>query len=179
MIYLVRHAEPAAGWGHHDNPGLSDHGKGQAEAVAIKLKNMGATKAVTSPMARCVETAKPFERLIETHARIEARVGEIQTPPDVGDRVTWLRSAMSGKWEEMGEGYTSWRSNALDAVAQMPQGTAVFSHYVAINAIVSLIDRDDRVHVFSPGHCSITVIDIKGREFHVSERGEETALSPL
>ena len=179
MIYLVRHAEPAAGWGHHQNPGLSELGRGQAEAAAHKLQEFGAAKAVTSPMARCIETAKPFEKLVETHARIEPRVGEIQTPSDIEDRVAWLRQSMSGEWSEMGSTYLDWQSTAYNAILTMDDETAVFTHYVAINAIVGQAEQDPRVHVFSPGHCSITMLVKNESELLVTKKGDETALPPL
>ena len=40
--------------------------------------------------------------------------------------------------------------------------TAVFSHYVAINAVVSHLLADDRVLAFRPDHTSITVLETDG-----------------
>ena len=61
MIFLIRHGEAAASWGDHPDPGLSDLGRGQAEAVSGILEKLGATSAISSPMQRCRETAQPFE----------------------------------------------------------------------------------------------------------------------
>ena len=63
MIYFVRHGEAAAGWGEHPDPGLSDKGWIQAEAVAKRLIGLDIQQVFTSPMARCQETASAFADL--------------------------------------------------------------------------------------------------------------------
>lgn len=156
MIFLVRHGEAAAGWGDHPDPGLSDLGRAQAESVSKTLRGLGAKHAICSPMQRCRETAAPFARLINGPLKIEPSVSEIVTPEGVKDRVSWLRDLMSGQWpDEM----AAWREEALGAVDALPAGIAVFSHFVAINAIVGKVTGNEDVLVFRPGHCSVTVLE--------------------
>ncbi|MDP3739628.1 MAG: histidine phosphatase family protein, partial [Hyphomonadaceae bacterium] len=71
--------------------------------------------------------------------------------------------------------YDTWRANALAAVDKVQDETAVFSHFVAINAIVGLLTGDDRVVVFRPGHCSITKLARRGGKLVVTELGSEAA----
>ncbi|MEZ5939213.1 MAG: histidine phosphatase family protein [Hyphomonadaceae bacterium] len=175
MIYLVRHGEPESGWGDAPDPGLSGPGKAQAEAVAQMLAEAGARTAVTSPLARCRQTAAPFERLLETHARLEPSVGEVRTPAGLTDRPAWLRDVMAGSWAEAGEALEGWRRRVLAAVEAVPGDTAVFTHFVAINAVVSLLTGDERVLVFRPGHCSVTRLERSGGRLHVAELGAEAA----
>lgn len=175
MVWLIRHGEPAAGWGDHPDPGLSPLGLAQAEATARVLAEAGAKRAVTSPLARCRETARSFEKLLETHARIEPGVGEIITPPGIGDRPAWLKGMMQGTWPEAGDAFETWRRGVLAAVERCPPDTAVFSHFVAINALVGLLTGDDRVLVFRPGHCSITKLERRGGRLVVVELGSEAA----
>jgi broad specificity phosphatase PhoE len=174
MIYLIRHGEPAAGWGEAKDPGLSDLGRRQAEAAAQLLWDAGAHRPVTSPLARCRETARAFERQMETHARIEPAVGEVKEPAGVADRAAWLKQAMGGTWVEAG--LEAWARSVLAAVEAMPDHSAVFSHFVAINAVVGLLEGDERVLVFKPGHCSITKLERRAGKLHVVERGQEGAL---
>lgn len=174
MIYLVRHGEPAAGWGEAKDPGLSNLGKRQAETAARLLSEAGARRPTTSPLARCRETARPFERLLETHARIEPAVGEVKEPTGVEDRAAWLKGAMGGSWAEAG--LEAWAQSVLAAVEAMPDDSAVFSHFVAINAVVGQLSGDDCVLTFRPGHCSITKLERVGGKLHVAERGQEGAL---
>lgn len=175
MIYLIRHGEPAASWGAHPDPGLTELGARQAAAAAETLAKAGAKRAITSPLARSRETAAQFEKLMETHARIEAGVGEIITPKGIADRSVWLQGVMAGSWSAADDTLQAWRKSVLAAVEKLPDDTAVFSHFIAINVIVGLLTGDDRVVVFKPGHASITKIDRRGGKLVVAERGAEAA----
>lgn len=179
MIYLVRHGEAAASWGNHPDPGLSELGRKQAEAAAGALVSLGARSAVCSPMQRCRETAAAFEQLAGVTAAIEPVVSEIETPEGIGDRVTWLQAYMAGTWDVEGAAHDAWRRQIAEALALLPDNTAVFSHFVAINAVVSLIDHDARTTVFRPGHCSITRVDFGGAVPRVVEYGSQAATRVL
>ncbi|MEQ1783624.1 MAG: histidine phosphatase family protein, partial [Hyphomonadaceae bacterium] len=69
----------------------------------------------------------------------------------------------------------AWRQSVLAAVEKMPDQTAVFSHFVAINVIVGLLTNDDRVVVFKPGHASITKLARVGGKLKVVALGPEAA----
>jgi broad specificity phosphatase PhoE len=45
------------------------------------------------------------------------------------------------------------------AAVSRHSGTAVFSHFVAINAVVSLLTGQDEVIVHRPDHASITTLE--------------------
>lgn len=175
MIYLIRHGEPAGSWGAHPNPGLTELGASQAAAAAEAVARLGAKNAIVSPLQRCRETAAPFEKLRETHARIEPAVGEIVTPPGIEERAAWLKSVMAGRWTGLGPALDEWRGGVLGAIEGLPDGTAVFSHFVAINVIVGSLSQDDRVVIFRPGHCSITRLVRRGGKLEVAELGAEAA----
>jgi broad specificity phosphatase PhoE len=175
MIYLIRHGEPAASWGAHPNPGLNKLGARQAFAAAEELAKLGAKRAITSPLARSRETAAPFEKLMETHARIDAGVGEIITPDGIAGRSAWLQGVMAGTWTDTDAALGSWRTSVLAAVEQLPDETAVFSHFIAINVIVGLLTGDDRVVVFKPGHASITKLERRGGKLAIVQLGSEAA----
>lgn len=179
MIYLVRHGEAAAGWGDHADPGLSALGRKQAEAVASHLREAGVRAAVKSPMQRCRETAAAFENLTGLEAPVEPRISEIETPRGLDDRAAWLRGVMAGRWDEAGHDFTSWRKAALDAVSELPDGTAVFSHFIAINAIAGLLEGREEVIVFRPGHCSVTRLERAASGLNVAEWGSEAATRVL
>jgi len=172
MIFLVRHGEAAAGWGEHKDPGLSALGLEQAEAAARTLAEAGAIRAVASPLLRCRETARPFERLVEAHTRIEPDVGEIREPPGVDDRAAWLATVMSGVWSDH-SGFDQWRAAALAAVKRCPDNTAIFTHFIAINAIVGLLAGDDRVVSFRPANGSITSLQRTPGGLKVLQLGED------
>lgn len=175
MIYLIRHGEPAGSWGAHPNPGLTELGARQAAAAAETVARLGAKTAIVSPLQRCRETAAPFEKLRETHARIEPAVGEVITPPGIEDRAAWLKSVMAGRWTGLGPAFDDWRAGVMGAVEKLPGETAVFSHFIAINVIVGLLSGDDRVVIFRPAHCSITKLVRRGGKLSIAELGVEAA----
>jgi broad specificity phosphatase PhoE len=175
MIYLVRHGEPAAGWGAHPNPGLSDLGHRQAFATAEFLAQAGAKRAIVSPLQRCRETAAPFEKLMETHARIEPAVGEVITPPGIEDRASWLKSVMADRWTRLGPDFDNWRAGIMAAVEKVQDDATVFSHFIAINVVVGMLTGDDRVVIFRPAHCSFTKLERRGGKLAIAELGSEAA----
>lgn len=177
MIYLVRHGEAAAGWGDHPDPGLSDLGHKQAEAVGRALLGLGANHLICSPMQRCRETASPLAAMLDRPAHIVPAISEIITPPGISDRVTWLRDLMAGTWPP---NMDEWCRAAYDAVVALPDGTAVFSHFVAINAIAGQITGRKDVLIFKPGHCSVTVLEqTPAGKLQVKSWGEEAATRVL
>lgn len=172
MIYFVRHGEAASAWGEHPDPGLSDKGWIQAEAVAKRLIALDISSAMTSPMTRCQETASAFADLTGKTLSIEPTVTEIPTPNDVEDRRTWLRDLMAGDWETVPEQVTKWRTDLLNTVTNLPNNTVVFSHFIAINAIVGHLTGAPAVTVFRPNYCSITVLERNGSDISLVEKGE-------
>lgn len=185
-VYMIRHGKPSATWGDHDDdPGLDETGQAQARAAAEALLALPPEqrpgKVVSSPLRRCRETAQPFAEALGVELIIDPRVGEIPTPRAVAhaDRGAWLRNAFAGRWNEIvGDlDYEDWRRGVAAAVAAYPD-TAVFSHYVAINAAVSTAEGGDLVMGFRPDHCSISVFEA-GPELVIVERGREAATSVL
>ena len=186
-IYLIRHAKPAAGWGgHDDDPGLDEAGKAQAQAIAEALMalppDQRPTKVVSSPLRRCRETAEPFAQALGVAVEIDPHVGEIPTPkalhPD--ERGPWLQRAFTGRWAEtQGDlDYDQWRRAVAMAIAARGN-TAVFSHFVAINAVLSLLAGEDSVITFRPDHTSMTVLEVGQGGLALVERGREAATSVL
>ena len=74
--------------------------------------------------------------------------------------------------------YDVWRRGVAETVRGYP-GTAVFSHYVAINAAVSTALDDDRVMGFRPDHCSIQTFEASADGLVLIEKGREAATSVL
>ncbi len=173
MIYLIRHGQAAASWGEHPDPGLSDTGQSQAKSVAEYLSSNPIESVISSPMARCQETASYFAARSGLELAIEPRVTEIPTPEQVVDRVPWLRDLMSGEWGDAPLIVTDWRKALLEKIASLPDNTAVFTHFVAINAVVGHLENTDTVTVFRPNYCSVTTLERTGGELHVKGRGEE------
>jgi len=186
-LYLIRHGRPASIWGGaDDDPGLDETGHAQALATAERLLALPAARrpggVASSPLRRCRETAQPLADALGVNVHIVPAVGEIPTPAGLESaaRPTWLRQALSGRWDEISGDldYDLWRREVTGAVAARP-GWAMFSHFVAINAVLSLIGGDDRVIGFRPDHASVTTLEIGKGGLVVIERGREAATGVL
>lgn len=179
MIFFVRHGEAEAGWGSAPDPGLSDLGHKQAEAVAAQLASHPVSSILSSPMQRCRETSSPFAKTSGLTATIEPAVTEIPTPEGLDDRVTWLRGFMAGEWDAAPPVVSEWRSALLDRLEKIEDGTVVFSHFIAINTIVGHLMGSEKVTTFRPGHCSVTVLHRENGKLAVQTLGSEAATKIL
>lgn len=172
-LYLIRHGEPASGWGDADpDPGLSGLGLAQAAHAAATLRGLGVARSLTSPLRRCVETAAAFAREAGRPAVIEPAVREVPTPAGVADRHAWLAAVMAGRWSAFPD-LAPFRAGILEALRAPTVDTAIFTHYVAINAAVSAAQGRDEVMVFRPAHASITILSNDGGVLLLVEAGAE------
>lgn len=166
-VHLVRHGRAAAGWDTDPNPPLDELGKQQALEVAKHFSAGPTMQIISSPLLRCQQTAFPLATLWNADVGIEPAVAEIPSPSgyDLSNRVGWLRNAMAGTWSELakdsGETYARYRDSVVDAVAQLPTDTVVFSHFIAINVIVGHALGDDAMVIAHLDNCSVTVVDVE------------------
>jgi len=180
-IFLIRHGEPVSSWGEAAaDPGLSEAGKGEAEAAARTLAARGPLAVVTSPMLRCRETASPFERLRGVAARIEPRVSEVVAPGGITDRRAWLRDnfawapgSTTRSWASVDPALRAWHDEVLAAIHALDHDSAVFSHFIAINAIVTAATGNPNTIGCRPGFASITELMREGDALTLIAHGEE------
>jgi len=186
-LYVIRHGKPSATWGgDDDDPGLDETGHAQARAARDWLMALPPAerpaKVVSSPLRRCRETAQPTADALGVEIEIDPRVGEIPTPAALSleERGPWLRKSFAGTWAEI-EGdldYDSWRREIAASLVRRGQ-TAVFSHYVATNAVVSELLGVPQVLAFRPDHTSITVLETDGATLTLVEKGREATTGVL
>ena len=186
-IYLIRHGKPSATWGgHDDDPGLDELGQAQARKAAEALmalpQNERPTRVVSSPLRRCRETAQPLADALGVPVEIDPLVGEIPTPSGLtaAERGPWLRTVFAGRWKDV-EGdldYDAWRADVAAAVAARERA-AVFSHFVAINAVLTKLAELEEVMTFRPDHASISVFEIGDGGLALVERGPEAQTGVL
>jgi len=161
-LHLVRHGHAEARWGQHPDPGLDARGRAEAEATASRLASeITPRPVVTSPMARAGETAACLARRWSRPCVVDPAFGEIPAPWDDPDqRRSWLRSALASHWDDLGPDVEQWRLTLLAAVRSTEVDTVVFTHFVAINAVVAAATADHAVTVFLPANASVTIIDV-------------------
>lgn len=182
LVHLIRHGEPVSGWGEPNgdaDPGLTDLGRRQAEAAAVWLNrpDLGSAprRILSSPLRRCQETAAVFAQCSGLPVTLAPAVAEVPTPPGLSgaERGPWLRDAMAGEWSTMeGIDGLAWRRSVAEALLEA-QDTAVFTHFVAINAAVATALQSAAVLTFRPAPGSVTTLRIEGGRLHVERLGHE------
>jgi broad specificity phosphatase PhoE len=178
IVHLVRHGRAQAGWDRHEDPGLDEVGEAQAVRVAERLAPLGehgARAIVTSPLRRCRQTAAPLAERWALAPTVEKAIAEIPSPRGVAmtDRVDWLRQAMAGTWTDLGDRYVRFRDGVLAFVTSRVEDTVVFSHFIAINAVLGACLGDDRVVIRRLDNTSVTIVEVSAGSLSLVEGGHE------
>jgi len=178
IVRLVRHGQASAGWGTDPDPDLDDVGRSQANNVAELLRmQVGDTSldVWTSPLLRCQSTARPFVEALGTDPQIVEAVREIPSPSNIStdERIEWLRGAMEGTWSELGGEFLLYRDNLVDVMRSVARDTVVFSHFIAINAIIGACLGDDRLVIRHLDNTSVTTVDVTDGVLTLIEGGNE------
>jgi broad specificity phosphatase PhoE len=173
-LYLVRHGEPSGTWTDSQDPGLTDLGREQAKTAADRLRLLTPKQIVSSPLRRARETAAPLVDLTSMQPVIANQVAEIPSPPNMSleTRGDWLRAIMSRTWTGVEPGLRRWRDDVVSYLTGLQTDTAVYSHFIAINAALGASIGDDRVVCFQPAHASVTILESKGRALTLVELGQ-------
>jgi broad specificity phosphatase PhoE len=173
-LLLVRHAESAASWQEHDDPGLSDRGRQQAADLAGRLGLVPTRSVLSSPLSRARETASALTEGLAVRLRVEPDVGEVPTPPSRrADRAAWLQATLGQRWPGVDVDARVWRRRVLETLTAIAEDAVVVTHFVAINVAVGAATDDDRVWCCSPAHCSVTELALRDASLTLVSRGAE------
>ena len=93
--------------------------------------------------------------------------------------MTWLRALIAGSWRDVSRDLAQWREEVVAVLASQKSDAVIFSHYVAINVAAGAALKDDRVVVFSPDNCSVTVFETEGDTLRLVEKGHEASLTKV
>ena len=161
-LFLVRHGRAVAAWSDHTDPGLDALGLAQADAVATDLAGRcGPMPIRSSPLLRTQLTARPLAEAWQATVVLDPAFGEVPSPSDdPAERSAWLSSALVSRWEDLGGVVGAWRDRLLAAAAQVDEDTVVFTHFVAINALVGAAQARPETVVFAPANASVTELDV-------------------
>jgi broad specificity phosphatase PhoE len=175
--YLVRHGRAAAGWDDDADPPLDATGREQAAAVADALAALlpEGAPVLTSPLRRCRETAAVVAERWQQVPQVEPLIAEIPSPDGVpmGERVAWLRQALTGSWADLGPRYAQYRDALVARIAGLQETSVVVTHFVAINAVIAATGDDDRLLLRALDNCSITVVAVQADGLELIEVGHE------
>lgn len=179
-LYLVRHGRASASFGEAHDPGLGELGREQAEQVAAELAPKGPLPIVSSPLARARQTALPLARMWRCEPVIEMAVAEVpSSSQDLAERARWLGNFLASSWRDVAPELARWREDAVAALSTIDEDTVIFSHFVVLNVAMGAAIGDDRVTVFSPDNCSVTIFENTGGRLSLIERGREAPLTKV
>lgn len=178
-LYLVRHGEAAASWAEAADPGLSARGLAQAEQAAIALADRGVTTILSSPLARAMATAAPLAARLELPVAIDRRYRELPSTVPLPERAAWLAGIMRARWDEVGAELGAWRDEAWHSLLGCSQVTAVFTHFMLINAVVSRATSAVQTVCFEPDNGSITELEVTADAIEVVRLGAVRATHVL
>jgi broad specificity phosphatase PhoE len=158
---MVSQGRAAAGWDTALDPELDELGHAQAREVADQLQSLQLGNIITSPLLRCQQTAEPLGLKWNVVPQVFAEVSEIPSPKGVAmsDRIVWLRQAMQGTWSDLGADYVAYRDCITEFVRGIQTDAVIFSHFIAINAVIGGVLGDDRLVIRSLDNCSITIFE--------------------
>ena len=172
-IFLVRHGEASGTYTEDPDPGLS--GKGEAQALSIKRFFMDQLplKVYSSPLKRAYETAKLVTgNSVEIFE--EPRMSEIPSnTQELSERGTWLKELIGRNWDKQPERLTAWRNQIISFLESQTENTIVFTHFIAINAVVGHLTNSLSVVVCKPDNCSITVLEVSDQKLQLLSLPDE------
>jgi broad specificity phosphatase PhoE len=175
---MVRHGQAAAAWHESPDPGLSELGLQQAATAAQQLDHLNNIAIISSPLLRCQETAQPFATAKNTPISIHAEVSEIPTPSNIAfdQRGRWLQQAMAGTWQELGQQFVDYKNDIGNFVKNLQHDTVIFSHFIAINAVIGFVTNKDQLMLARLDNCSITTFHIdENNNITLGDTGNEAA----
>ena len=181
LIYLIRHAKPllpptSLCLGCRSNPPLSPWGQRQAERLAAYLATQGIRQIYSSPLERCLATAKPLTRRLDTEISICPDLREIDMGSWDGLPFATIRERYPAAYQKRGEQFADFctpggeslrmalaRSQAALAnlASQTTAPLLVFSHGGIIRALRASSSGalEQALDFASPPYASISCFD--------------------
>ncbi len=172
QIHLIRHAEAAQRWTEASDPALSDAGAAQARVLADAWREVPPLAVRSSPLRRARETAAPLAAHWQREIVVDEAFREVPGPADFAARPAWLEHLMVAHWRELDGAVITWRDRLWQALQALPEGTVVFTHFMVINAVISLLEGHERLVVFEPDYCSATVLASEAGAIRLITKGE-------
>ena len=172
-IFLIRHGEASGTYTEDADPGLSDQGKAQALSLRPFFVNQSPLKVYSSPLRRASETAK---LVAGNTAKIfeEPRMSEIPSNTrELKKRGTWLEEVIGRNWDKQPKRLTVWRDQIISFLESQTENTIVFTHFIAINAVVGHLTNSLSVVVCKPNNCSITVLEVSDQKLQLLSLPDE------
>jgi 2,3-bisphosphoglycerate-dependent phosphoglycerate mutase len=162
-LLLIRHARPlrAESVDGPADPGLSELGRRQAEALATWLVPEELDAIYTSPMRRAVETATPVGEALGLTVTADDALAEYDADAMAYIPIEELRAAGDPRWMEVPDDIAGFQSRVVGGVdrlaaAHPSQRVALICHGGVINVVVSAVLGVGPQMLFLPAYTSIS-----------------------
>jgi 2,3-bisphosphoglycerate-dependent phosphoglycerate mutase len=162
-LILIRHARPlrAESVDGPADPGLSQLGRRQAEALAAWLVPEGIEAVYTSPLRRSIETAEPVGEALGLTVTPDAALAEYDADAMAYIPIEELRAAGDPRWMEGPDDIAGFQSRVVEGVdrlaaAHRSQRIALVCHGGVINVVVSAVLGIGPEMIFLPAYTSIS-----------------------
>lgn len=176
-IYLIRHGEAAAGWGQAQDPELSERGARQAREAGLLLTEIIGEEAqlVASPRRRALQTAQICSEVLGRDLIVDDAFQEIPALVSLSQRRQWVIEYMAAHWREQPDPILIWRDAVIAAIKSLTRPSAIFTHALPINVVLSYIACSERTVVFYPENASIIHLRLSNGELELVALGEPMA----
>jgi probable phosphoglycerate mutase len=162
-MLLIRHARPlrAESVDGPADPGLSDLGRRQADALAAWLVPEEVDAVYTSPLRRSVETAAPLGEALGIPVTPDAALAEYDADSMAYIPIEELRAAGDPRWLEVPDDIAGFQSRVVDGIDRLAarhpsQRIGLVCHGGVINVFVSAVLGIGPQMIFLPGYTSIS-----------------------
>jgi len=172
-IYLVRHGQAASTWGEDPDPGLSPLGRQQAQQVRDELEPCADLDLVRSPLLRAQQTVQPLAATLRKSVITDEVFREIPSPVGIGDRQAWLSGFMKQQWSEQSPEILEWREAAWNRLFEFERHTAIFSHFMIINAICSKLTGSGETVCCLPDNGAIVRLSLESDTLKLVDIGRQ------
>ena len=162
-LLLIRHGRPTRDEradGPAD-PGLSDIGRRQAEALADWLGDEALDAVYASPMRRAVETAAPLADRLGLKVTAEPDVAEYDAGAASYIPIEELKAAGDPRWMELPDDIPTFQRRVVDAVERIVAAhgsgrVAVVCHGGVVNVYLSWVLKTEQALFFLPHYTSVS-----------------------
>ena len=175
-IILIRHGEAASSWSDDPDPGLSNLGKNQAEALKENLESLKSKnfQLISSPKKRAIETAQPTSLDWKSEIKIDDTFSEIPASYiKLERRMEWLKSIMKMDITLLPKDVKKWRSRIIGSLISIKSNSIIFSHFMVINVVVGYIKNHPILLSMYPDNGSLTKIKVSNGKISLIEIGDE------
>jgi 2,3-bisphosphoglycerate-dependent phosphoglycerate mutase len=162
-LLLIRHARPlrVESVDGPADPGLSDLGRRQAEALAAWLAPEGIEAVYTSPLRRSVETAEPLGETLGLAVTPDEALAEYDAEAMAYIPIEELRAAGDPRWMEGPDDVAGFQDRVVKGVDRLAashpsQRIAIVCHGGVINVVVSAVLGIGPRMIFLPAYTSIS-----------------------